>query len=206
MTDYNDGTQHKSMDSRTSVTLPVFPLPIFILSGGMQRLRIFEPRYVSMVANSNQTNGFVIAHYDQDKEYLSSDWGTHVQIVDFDQGADGVLTVDVLATRMVSLAHFSLQADKLLVAQVETLPHWSMAQHGIQEPDVKFASVLKEIFVTNYELSNLYSNQHFNYAEWVGARLLEILPLPVNDKQKFIHQLDYAQLIVLLNSLIDKRD
>ncbi|MDN3682850.1 hypothetical protein QWZ04_21325 [Vibrio tapetis subsp. quintayensis] len=206
MTDYKNGIQVKRIDLPTSAVLPVFPLPIFILSGGMQRLRIFEPRYVSMIANTNQTNGFVIAHYDQDKDYLSSDWGAHVQIVDFDQGSDGVLTVDVLATRMVSLSHFSLQADNLLVAQTQTLPHWSMAQHGVQVHETRFASVLKDIFSANYELSTLYPTQHFDYAEWVGARLLEILPLPIDDKHQFIHQLDYAQLVALLNSLIDKHN
>lgn len=206
MTDYKSDIQVEEVDQPTSAILPVFPLPIFLLSGGMQRLRIFEPKYVSMIANTNQTNGFVIAYYDQEKEYLSSDWGTHVQVVDFDQGADGVLTVDVLASRLVSLSEFSLQADKLLVAQAQTLSHWSMAQHDIQEPEMRFAAVLKDIFSANYELSNLYPIQYFNYAEWVAARLLEILPLPVTDKHKFIHQLSYTQLIELLNSLVNKQN
>ena len=33
-----------------NIELPLFPLSIFLLPGGITRLRIFEPRYLKMVA------------------------------------------------------------------------------------------------------------------------------------------------------------
>ncbi|WP_413702172.1 hypothetical protein ACLKMH_12185 [Psychromonas sp. KJ10-10] len=54
---------------------PVFPLPIFMLCGGVQRLRIFEQRYIDMVANSQQTDGFVIAPSEVNSPTQVSQWG-----------------------------------------------------------------------------------------------------------------------------------
>ncbi len=33
-----------------TVNLPIFPLPVFLLPKGVTRLRIFEERYLKMVA------------------------------------------------------------------------------------------------------------------------------------------------------------
>ncbi|MFC1233624.1 LON peptidase substrate-binding domain-containing protein [Vibrio sp. F74] len=212
----NNSKQERNQNRSESTQYPVFPLPIFILPGGMQRLRIFESKYVSMIANAQQTDGFVVALYQKERAFLVPDWGVHVQIVDFDQGEDGILTVDVLADGMVSISNFDEQQGGLLIAQTFSLPHWSSnkgvistsydsSDNGpIEQVQVKLSSVLKGVFNSHYELSDLYQTQFFDYPEWVCARLLEIIPLSLTEKERFVQQLDYTQLTTLLSILCEK--
>ena len=67
----------------SSLDLAVFPLPIFLLPGGRQRLRIFEQKYLTMVAHAAKGDGFIIATQDNTKSESLSTWGTKVSIVDF---------------------------------------------------------------------------------------------------------------------------
>lgn len=59
----------------TSQELAVFPLPLFILPRGRQRLRIFEPKYLKMVAHAAQGDGFIIATQDNTNSERLSSWG-----------------------------------------------------------------------------------------------------------------------------------
>ncbi|MGF1752055.1 hypothetical protein L4C33_00435, partial [Vibrio makurazakiensis] len=54
------------------------------------------------------------------------------------------------------------------------------------------------------ELSFLYKHQHFNYDHWVCARLLEIVPLTLEEKADFVRQLDFTQLTEILSSACEK--
>ncbi|WP_413284283.1 LON peptidase substrate-binding domain-containing protein [Vibrio sp. MA40-2] len=224
MTESNTEAKKSSQASHNVNILPVFPLPIFLLTGGMQRLRIFEAKYVAMVANANETDGFVMSVYDQERAFNAADWGAHVKIVDFDQGEDGILQVDVLAVGLVSLSDFSYQQDGLLLAHAETLPHWSVEPSLVSdwskqqnteitsdklsfnnsEEHQQFSTVLQGIFQSHKPLNDLYKEQYFDYYEWVCARLLEIIPLSLTEKEKFVKPLQLEQLTKLLDSLCEK--
>jgi Lon protease-like protein len=210
----NVGRQIESGNQVKPIVSQVFPLPVFLLSGGMQRLRIFEKKYVSMVANAEPTDGFVISMAKKHHPYATSDWGAHVRVVDFDKGDDGVLTIDVLADNLVSLSGFEYGPSGILTAKIEILPHWSSIC-GSSEKDncpriekdgfnIQFSFVLNELFKVNDELGHLYKTHFFDYAEWVSARLLEIIPLPLSEKEKFVHKLDLNQLNQLLACLFEK--
>lgn len=59
--------------AESSLEVAVFPLPIFLLPRGRQRLRIFEPKYLAMVAHAAQGDGFIIATQDNvNADHLSS--------------------------------------------------------------------------------------------------------------------------------------
>lgn len=198
-------TNNKVMSSSTR--LPVFQLPIFLLAGGAQRLRIFEQKYISMVTNATHTNGFVISPFWEDKATPYSEWGCHVQIIDFDQGDDGILTIDVLASNLVKISDFRTQSDGLLTAKAELLPHWSQLDSASDELDDVYQSlskVLEQLFKENEALNKLYKNQYFNYSQWVAGRLLETIPLGLVEKEKFVQHYDFKQLTVLLSSLLQK--
>ena len=81
------------------MNIPIFPLSIYLLPQGITRLRIFEQRYLNMVKNVHKTNGFVISYYQDspnlDIESKISAWGSWVEIVNFMQGDDGILVIDV---------------------------------------------------------------------------------------------------------------
>lgn len=199
--------QKTSLSSPSVKRLPIFPLPIFLLSGGIQRLRIFEPKYLSMIATAAQGDGFVICVNKKKNHFSIADWGTHVKIIDFNMGDDDVLTIDVLAERLVNLLHVESQSDGVLVGDVITLSHWSSEfrkEVVHDERQISLAQMLKTLIEAHPELNRLYQKQYYDYSYWVCARLLEIVPLTINEKEAFIQQLEFEQLTDLLSSAFEK--
>jgi len=191
--------------------LPVFPLPLFVLPGGVQRLRVFEPKYLSMVASAVNGDGFVIASSHSTQRSGLPDWGTRVQIIDFNQGVDNILTVDVIGEHLVSLsirdtplAKSSASTNTLLLADTHPIAHWSMIEGTSESIENKFAPLLRKIFKQHSALRALYKQTHFGEAAWVGARLLEIVPLSFEEKENFIHLLGLPELNRLLDTLFLK--
>ncbi len=182
------------------LSLAVFPLPLFILPGGVQRLRIFEPRYLTMVSQATNGDGFVMARYDKNAMHNVAGWGTRVQIIDFDMDDDGVLVIDVRGQHLVRLEELYSRDDGLLMAKTDYLPHWTCLEAGATATDL--ATLLKSIFDDNDKLAELYQQVYFDSGEWVCARFLELLPLSLNDKEKFIEPSSYIQLKQFLHTFI----
>ena len=186
---------------------PLFPLPIFMLCGGVQRLRIFEQKYLDMVANCQNTQGFVIALPADIKSSQISQWGAHVQIVDFDKSDDNILIIDVQADYLVKIGDAQRESNGLLTAKISAISHWSSeyADQGTEtsnSSDIEFLSaILKEVFAENDELTELYKTMYFQSPQWVCARLLEIAPIPLSEKVKFIEQTDFVALMKFLRSI-----
>ncbi|WP_052813870.1 LON peptidase substrate-binding domain-containing protein [Shewanella sp. cp20] len=189
-------------------TLSVFPLPLFVLPGGVQRLRIFEQRYLAMVtesmADESSGSGFVIARYDKAFDFNVPDWGTKVQIVDFHHGEDGLLVIDVRASHLVSLDRFEMRGDGLLMARCRYRDHWPAQPPSARRGEL--GQALSELFVQHPPLAQLYPQPEFNRLDWVCARFLEILPLSLNEKEKFILPNSFPQAKSFLDTFILGQD
>ena len=194
-------------------TLSVFPLPLFVLPGGVQRLRIFEQRYLAMVSESlvsesmageSSGSGFVIARYDKTFDFNVPDWGTKVQIVDFHHGEDGLLVIDVRASHLVSLDRFEVRGDGLLMARCRYRDHWPSQPPSARRGEL--GQALSELFVQHPPLAQLYPQPEFNRLDWVCARFLEILPLSLNEKEKFILPNSFPQAKSFLDTFILGQD
>ena len=106
--------------------LPVFPLPVFLLPGGVTRLRIFEPRYKKLVSIATRDQGFALTVYKPDTEFEVSEWAAWVDIIDFYE-EDGMLHIDVKAKSLVSLSEVHFDEDNLRFAQCQPINHWPEA-------------------------------------------------------------------------------
>ncbi len=182
--------------------LPVFPLPIFILPGGVSRLRIFEPRYLKMVAEADKTGGFVIACFNADLPFNVAEWGTKVEIIDFDQDKEGLLLIDVRADYLVNLSDFHRRQDKLLLARSTRRNHWSAPPAILDHKQQPLGIALKQLFDNHPELSEKYAEPRFEQLQWVCARFLELLPLSLEEKEQFISPDTLPQLEKFLQLLI----
>lgn len=191
--------------------MPIFPLHVFLLPKGRQKLRIFEAKYLTMVMASLESRGFIISfpHSEQGatitKDSLTpvSHWGTLVKVVDFDQGDDGVLLIDVEGELLVSLQGFHYQEDGLLLGDYLPRQHWPIAtQSESVIPKPILAATLKELFYQYQDLNLLYPIPNFESAHWVNARLLEILPIPHKVKAHFIQPDSLSSLTTFLITYI----
>lgn len=175
--------------------LGLFPLPLFLLPGGITKLRIFEPRYVRLVKESMANNqGFVLAMKEGDE---LCPYGTHVDIIDFETLPDGLLGITIRGTSRVKISSPFQQKDGLWVADVDVMENW---QETPEEPGF-IGEALASLFEAHPEHASQYSDdRHFDSMLWVCQRWLEVLPLANNQRQWFIaqHNLDDAKRFITL--------
>jgi len=191
----------------STIVLPVFPLPIFILPGGVTKLRIFEQRYLKMVKISAANQGFVIFMNNNqvkgantmDSELVTkTQWGSWVKIINFDQGDDGVLEIEVECTSLVQIKSIEKDEDNLHFGTVSEIEHWSKEatnNEGTDNENIDLSTSLKNVFAENDILNTLYPKKTLNDVHWVLARWLEILPIELNIKSEFVvkHNIEEAK-------------
>lgn len=181
-------------------TLPVFPLPVFILPGGITRLRIFEPRYLKMIKISSQGQGFVIWLKTPESQKTHNTWGSWVNIVNFDQGDDGILEVDVKCQSLVELTSLSKDSDNLHFADVTPLSHWS--QENIHSGTSSLSQSLELLIAKDTLLQSLYSDKSICNDNWVVARWIELLPIKEEVKATFVSDHNFAEAEHFVQSII----
>jgi uncharacterized protein len=69
-------------------------------------------------------------------------------------------------------------------AEVESLPNWPSIHSDFS--DDLLANRLREVFDQYPELDELYPDKQFEDATWLCQRWLEILPMPIYEKQMLI--------------------
>lgn len=184
------------------LTLPIFPLPVFILPGGIIRLRIFEPRYLKMIKIATQGEGFVIWLNPQTSEKPMIKWGSWVEVVNFDQGKDGVLEIDVKCKALVDIQSVKKDLDNLHFGVVRETAHWS--QNSDEYSVSELGNSLEEVFVNDKMLNELYADKYSQNTNWVVARWLEILPVKVAVKSDFVVVHNYEEAKTFVQSIISQ--
>lgn len=182
-----------------TINLPIFPLSIYLLPQGVTKLRIFEVRYLKMVALAMKNNGFVILPTGQQGK-LNRATGSWVDIINFDQSDDGMLLIDVRCTCLVEVHGMSQDQDQLHHGDITNKAHW--ADILIDKTTNKLATSLSKLFNENTELSRLYPNKQLQHSNWVVARWLELLPIEMDEKFLFIDADTYDQAEQFIESII----
>lgn len=149
--------------------LPLFPLKTVLLPGNPLALKIFEPRYLDMIAacmRENSCFGVVLIHNGEETE-VSADVhsiGTTATISDWEHRADGLLGITALGVQRFEIISTRTQVDGLARAEVrlldeeedepipeqyhymlELLEHIRAQEGGIHETEPVFARVLYQL-------------------------------------------------------------
>ena len=108
-------------------SVPMFPLRAVLYPGGPLPLRIFEPRYIDMIGRCVKEQSpfgvvMLLEGADVDTKVHTQATGTLARIVDWDQGADGLLGITALGEDRFRLLRMEQQEDGLTVADIEVLP------------------------------------------------------------------------------------
>ncbi|MCP5160986.1 MAG: LON peptidase substrate-binding domain-containing protein [Hahellaceae bacterium] len=165
--------------------VPLFPLNSIIFPGGRLPLRLFEPRYLDMVANAlRQQTGFVIVlikegnEVGQPCEFYST--GTLVKIIDFSAREDGLLGITVEGTQKVTVTQFTRQSDGLYVGALSGVDQESFMP--VQERFCELVDLLQALS-RHPAVSDLALEIDYQDSRDVGWRLTELLPLARKEKQ-----------------------
>jgi len=185
-------------------TIPLFPLNVVLFPGGPLKLRIFEPRYVDMIGRCMRDNSvFGVAMIIEGQEAggpaTTAAVGTSARIVDFEKLPDGLLGITAVGERSFRLRSVTRRADGLNVAEVE----WLEAEPSVPIPKEcePFVVLLQRALP---ELAPLYDFSPVSYedAAWVGARLVELLPLSPAEKQLCLEMQDPLRRLDHLRSRV----
>jgi Lon protease-like protein len=170
--------------------LPLFPLETVLLPGGPLALRVFEPRYLDMVARclrgENRFGVVAIRQGTEVGEATTYDVGTSAEIVDWSQEPGGLLMIVAHGRDSFTIGASRREADGLYVGRVSWLD--ALPPQALPSEHASLGVLLRRLV----EPLPLYRAlaPAFDDAVWVGSRLVEILPLPLPLKQSLLETRD----------------
>lgn len=183
----------------------LFPLSVVLFPGGLLPLRIFEPRYQRMVSECLREQApFAVAAIAAGPEAggvaRTAQSGTLARIIDWEQLDDGLLGLLCEGEQRFVLREVEVERDRLLRARIVRLP----AEESQPLPaelawTVELLRQLLERLGPPYDRLAAASTS----ADQVAARLTEILPLPLGEKQALFDMPDGAARLRRLAELIN---
>jgi hypothetical protein len=187
-----------------SERVALFPLNVVLFPGGLLPLRIFEPRYLRMVSECLRSDEpFAVAAIVDGPEAggiaSTAESGTLVRIVDWQQEEDGLLGLVCEGEQVFSLRQVSVEHDQLLRAEIVRRP--LVPPQPLPDELAWMAEVLGDLLRQMGPPFDRLAVPDPS-ADHVAARLIEILPLPVPEKQA-LFELDGAiERLIRLDGLI----
>ena len=188
------------MNAEASV-IALFPLHTVLFPGGPLPLRIFETRYTDMVRRcmrEQQPFGVVLIQEGDEAGPVATTAtiGCSARIADFYTLKDGLLGISCVGDRKFRVLRVWRAPDGLNMGEVT----WLEAEpaHALPEEYERLGDTVRRAVD---ELAQQYQHveKHFDDAAWVGARLTELLPIELNDKQVLLELDDpIARLDALL--------
>jgi len=188
------------MNADASV-IALFPLHTVLFPGGPLPLRIFETRYTDMVRRcmrEQQPFGVVLIQEGDEAGTVATTAtvGCSARIADFYTLKDGLLGISCVGERKFRVLRVWRAPDGLNMGEVTWLE--SEPAHPLPGEYERLGATVRRAVE---ELSQQYEHveKHFDDAAWVGARLTELLPIELNDKQVLLELDDpVARLAALL--------
>ena len=166
------------------IELPLFPLKTVLLPGNTLTLKVFEPRYLDMIARcmrEDSTFGIVLI-YKGEETFSDTDIhsiGTTAKINDWQNRADGLLGVTALGLERFEIISTHIQDDGLTVGKINILSETEAAD--IPEHFLYMQELLNHISAQEGKLAN----QNPSFSE-MFYQLIYLLPLDTNLKQRLL--------------------
>lgn len=193
--------------------LALFPLQAVLFPGGLLNLKVFEARYLDLIADCLRENipfgvvalrqGSEVRQPDQPEEAVHFEArGTLATVVDVDSTQPGILQVRCHGGQRFDVVSSSQQADGLWRAVVRpvdndnaVLPTDPMIEtvRGLANAIATLKQQGTEPFLKPFQFDN---------AGWVANRWCEILPIPLAAKQKLMELPDPAIRLQLVDEFL----
>ncbi|MFO7594187.1 MAG: LON peptidase substrate-binding domain-containing protein [Pseudomonadota bacterium] len=189
------------------LSIPIFPLHSVLFPGGPLVLRIFETRYLDMVSRClREESGFGVALIREGQEVGRAaevyEVGTLGRISDWEQRKDGLLGITLTGEQRFRILGSEVAKNQLRTAEVDLLPN--ARPTPLPEKYQHLAHLLERMLG---ELEPPYATlaRELDNAEWVGARLVELLPLELEQKQRLLQEDDPLQRLARLEGSLSRQ-
>ena len=191
--------------------LPLFPLGTVLFPGGVLPLRIFEPRYLDMIANCmRDSSPFGVVLLRRGGEVISEshksevefhDVGTEARVFDFSQTEKGILAVVASGERRFVVEKAESASDGLMIGHVSMLADEYDSE--ITEEHGELLKVLIEL-MKHPLVQELNLDVDLTKAQSVSYRLSDLLPVAPEEKQKLLEIDSAEERLSRLRKIIDK--
>ena len=191
--------------------LPLFPLGTVLFPGGVLPLRIFEPRYLDMIANCmRDSSPFGVVLLRRGGEVMSDvrgsevefhDVGTEARVFDFSQTEKGILAVVASGERRFVVERVESASDGLMIGHVSMLADESDSE--ITEEHAELLKVLIEL-MKHPLVQELKLDVDLTKSQSVSYRLSDLLPVAPEEKQKLLEIDSAEERLSRLRKIIDK--
>jgi uncharacterized protein len=197
-------------------SLPLFPLGSVLYPGSLLPLRIFEVRYLDMIKRciDNQapfgvvslTQGHEVARPQQSEAFAQV--GTLAQITEHEQPQPGLRLIKSLGLQRFRIIRSERLKHGLWIADVTYLPEDK--QFAIPEELQSCSSLLKTVLASMPAIARTElvggqpSDVQLQDCSWVANRWCQLLPVPLEMKQRLL-ELDSPLIrLELVSDLLDK--
>jgi Lon protease-like protein len=177
-----------------------------LFPGGRLPLRIFESRYMDMAKACLKEGApfgvcLIVEGREVGEPAVPAPVGTLARIADWDMPQLGMLHIVAKGERRFRILERRVQKDGLAIGTVEVLP--DDVDSAIPDTGGTCARLLERIIEQH---AGLFEPPHrLDSSSWVGARLAEVLPLPLAAKQALLEMTDACERLERLSALIGAR-
>lgn len=195
-------------------SLPLFPLNVVVCPGGVLPLKIFEARYLDMIRDCLRDNSpFAIATVFPQNDVDSSHYfpvariGTLVGIIDVSVTTIGLMMIRCLGKHRININSFSQQMDGLVIGEVTDIAN----DYELPIPDdLEFTSSALEQLLESLPEQGISSEKmpvikpyKLDDASWVANRWLELLDLPLQQKQCLMQHESPIERLEVINDILN---
>ncbi|MCZ4303896.1 LON peptidase substrate-binding domain-containing protein [Zoogloeaceae bacterium G21618-S1] len=190
-----------------TTTLPLFPLQAVLFPGGHLPLRIFEPRYMDMIAECLRVKStfgicLIAAGGETGEAAVPHALGTEARVVSADADTVNEVNIMVAGERRFRIADHSVDGMQLLTGEVMWLPPLPVTP--LPEAQANLVPLLERIVK---DLGERVPQPHlFEDAEWVGARYAEVLPISLLARQKLLELDDVVSRLEIIQQYLNQRN
>ena len=183
------------MPSPPTFELPLFPLQTVLFPDGLLSLKVFEARYLDLVASCvRESTSFGVVALKQgsearrgsDASTVFESVGTLAELIEVDSAQAGILHVRCRGTQRFEAKSSRQESDGLWLARASTLP--------IDDPGAPPEAMVDTVKGLANAIATLKAQNQvpflqpyrFDKAGWVANRWCEILPIPLAAKQRLL--------------------
>jgi len=193
-----------AIDSDLLQDFAIFPLNAVLFPGGLLPLRIFERRYMDMAKRClKDDEPFGVCLIRSGGEVGTpaepESVGCTARITEWDMQQLGLLSVKSRGEQRFRILDAAANDAGLLRARIELLPQDTDEQ--LPEEFAACAGLLKRV-MAEHGAQIMPDPHYFDSSAWVGARLTEILPVPLAAKQRLLELEDALQRIEILHKFL----
>jgi Lon protease-like protein len=195
-----------------AVELPLFPLQAVLFPDGVLELKIFEARYLDLMSRCMRESApFGVVCLKGGREVKGAEGvelcavGTTAELVEVDSASAGILLVRCRGGTRFALGATHQEADGLWIGTVSEI-----AADPPVAPASAHADIVKSLAEAIAALAAqgarpFFEPHRLDDAGWVANRWCEILPLPLEAKQRLMTLSDPLARLDVVDSLMRVR-